>query len=496
MTRSKRGIPVEAVGPWSGPDVDQEEPAEVEQPLVDGQHARVVREEALDVDVELEAVEAVAEKRLVHGLHQVRIVGVDRPQRNAVGHARADAVKPGVDLPRDPAFVGVGKIHEALDAAAPEEGRDQLRLGGRVEPPVGVLGEPPPDGAEEPLGVQVGVDVDVAEPVGRLHQGLTTQVPGQPATSTPSRTRPAFARRATARAVSDVPETEETRHAGQRRVHGAVDVARDQPVERRRACRARGPRRPARAASARADPSDTKSSARSAPPSSRSTGPAGAPPSPARTRASWPISSMKVSARRPRVYCGLSRKKLSMSRLAVVDMRPARYSDGVVARALAAAHERVEGREEIERDQNGAPLDELAVVAAPRAGSESLSSHVSPMPRRGESDGASAARSRPTTASQRQASPRENGRRWSTRRPCPRRRRPPAPIAPAVPAKMPKTPRPRAPRASARPSAAAYTNSTPRSVTRTPRSRRSSRCRGASPRTGSGRAGCRRARCP
>src|SRR5262249_3971432 len=34
---------------------------------------------------------------------------------------------------------------------------------------------------------------------------------------------------------------------------------------------------------------------------------------------------------------------------------------GVVTRALAAPHEGVEGREEIERDQNGAPLDELAI---------------------------------------------------------------------------------------------------------------------------------------
>ena len=36
----------------------------------------------------------------------------------------------------------------------------------------------------------------------RLHQALTTQVPGQPATSTSTRTRPSLARRLTACAVS------------------------------------------------------------------------------------------------------------------------------------------------------------------------------------------------------------------------------------------------------------------------------------------------------
>ena len=182
--------------------MDEEKPVEGEQPLVDGQHARVVGEEALDVDVELEALEAVADKRLVHGLHHVRVVGVDGPERNPIGHGSRGGVEPGVDLPGHTGLVGVGEVDEALDAVVAEEARDQLGLGGILELPIRALGEPLPDGAREPRRMEVGVDVDIPEAVRRPHQLFTTQVPGQPLTATPTRTRPVLARRSAARAVS------------------------------------------------------------------------------------------------------------------------------------------------------------------------------------------------------------------------------------------------------------------------------------------------------
>ena len=184
--------------------MDEEKPVEDEQPLVDGQHARVVGEEALDVDVELEALEAVGDKRLVHGLHHVRVVGVDGPERNPIGHGPRGGVEPGVDLPGHTGLVGVGEVDEALDAVVAEEARDQLGLRRVLERPIRALGEPSPDRTGKPRRMEVGVDVDIPEVLGRPHQALTTQVPGQPLTETPARTRPALARRSTVRAVSTV----------------------------------------------------------------------------------------------------------------------------------------------------------------------------------------------------------------------------------------------------------------------------------------------------
>jgi hypothetical protein len=199
------GTAVVLVGPGRGAHVNEEETIEGEEALVEGEHPGIVGKEALHVDVELETGKAVADEPFLRHLHHVRIVGMHRAEGYARGHARPHAVQPRVDIPGHARLVRVGEIDEALHPALGEIGRHLLGHRRMLQLPRRALGEPSPDGAAEPIGMEMGVDVDVAKSRGRLHQALTIQVPGQPVTSTSARTRPALARRATACAVSLVP---------------------------------------------------------------------------------------------------------------------------------------------------------------------------------------------------------------------------------------------------------------------------------------------------
>ena len=57
-----------------------------------------------------------------------------------------------------------------------------------------------------------------------------------------------------------------------------------------------------------------------------------------------------------------------------------RVLDAIVAGALTAPHERVEGGEQVEGDQHGPATQQLAVVTRRAAGRSSLSCQVSPTP--------------------------------------------------------------------------------------------------------------------
>jgi hypothetical protein len=163
------GKAVVLVGPGRRAHVNEQEAIEAEQALVEREHPGIVGKEALHVDVDLEAGKAVADERFLRHLHHVRVVGMHCAQGNARGHAGPDVAQPGVDVAGHARLVRVGEIDEALHPALREMGRHLLGLRGVIELPRRALGEPSSDGAGEPIGMEMGVDVDVAKAGWRLH---------------------------------------------------------------------------------------------------------------------------------------------------------------------------------------------------------------------------------------------------------------------------------------------------------------------------------------
>jgi hypothetical protein len=124
--------------------------------------------EALHVDVELEALEAVAVERFPGHVEHVRIARVHGAERQAGGQASCRLVEPRVQITGQARLVSVGEEDEPLHRPLGEEAGHQLRIGRVAELPPGPALEPPADRLPEPRRVQVRVDVDVAE-AGRRH---------------------------------------------------------------------------------------------------------------------------------------------------------------------------------------------------------------------------------------------------------------------------------------------------------------------------------------
>ena len=157
------------VGVGTRPDVDHEHAVQRDEALVDRPHPRIVRVEALDLDVDLQTREPPRPARLVDDRPRIVVPCVDGAERDPVREPGRGVADPAIQVPGHPRPVGVREEREALDAGRAEGGHHLVRLGGAAEIPARVLLEPPPDRGEEPGRVEMRVRVDVAESGGRLH---------------------------------------------------------------------------------------------------------------------------------------------------------------------------------------------------------------------------------------------------------------------------------------------------------------------------------------
>ena len=119
---------------------------------------RIVRIKVLDVDVRLEATEAVAIQRLVHHVEIIRVVGMERPQRNSLGEVAALLGKPAVQLTGHPRTMGVGEETEALHSVRPKTFHHLFGIRGMGKHPP-AFGKPSVNRRKEPRRVQMGVKI-------------------------------------------------------------------------------------------------------------------------------------------------------------------------------------------------------------------------------------------------------------------------------------------------------------------------------------------------
>ena len=124
-TRSKRDRPVNSLVCGARPHVDHEHAVERDEPLVDGQHPRVVRMEPLDLGVDLQARQPPRPARLVDDGHRIVVLRVDGAERDPVGEPGRGVADPAGSAPGT--FPGDARTRRTRSAR-------RRRRGGRPPP--------------------------------------------------------------------------------------------------------------------------------------------------------------------------------------------------------------------------------------------------------------------------------------------------------------------------------------------------------------------------